>query len=392
MTQVIQIQRTERGDSPPGKLAPGVLFVEMAEPCRLWVGVPEDLDSSGRKLLFDSAIEVGGEGGIGEAPTDGKQYGRQSRSWTPVVHPEDGGGDVAGDFVKKSGDTMTGELINLANVKSAHFTVQAGQDNGNAQYRFNNSDATARGLLIQMATGHAELSWNRMTRKMICGPNGDVEFPFEGWKIQNTNFRGYVPATGAFNTIQMSDNWSYCQNRSDGHIYLKYGGANNAIWYTVNGNHFCSGVWVAKPGGGLWADSSDARIKDVIDDYTTGLDAVCALQPVRYRFKGNDFLPNTEPFPTRDIDGNEVMLEAESLHKYAAESGKVFVGLVAQEAEAVMPELVEPMTSVIDGVEVSDARSLDATALIYALVNACKELADRVADLEARVPQPKESM
>jgi len=74
-------------------------------------------------------------------------------------------------------------------------------------------------------------------------------------------------------------------------------------------------------------------VKENIEDYQQGLMAVTALRPRTFRFKGQD--------------------------------PKTYIGLVAQEVEPVMPEMV-----FLD----KDLRMLDATALTYALVNAVKEL------------------
>jgi hypothetical protein len=116
-----------------------------------------------------------------------------------------------------------------------------------------------------------------------------------------------------------------------------------------------------KPGGGVWADSSDARIKTVLGDYDHGLNAVLALHPVRYRLNGN-YGPHANVSP-----------EAE------------FVGLVAQDAETAMPEMVRRTSAVVDDRFVDDLRILDASSLTYALVNAVKELATSVAALQARL-------
>ena len=120
-------------------------------------------------------------------------------------------------------------------------------------------------------------------------------------------------------------------------------------------------------GGGSWSTLSDERIKTVDHDYTQGLDAVLALRPVVYRFKGNDALRKGERSP----------------QAAAATSGRALVGLVAQEAETVMPEMVAKRAGFIDGGAVSDLRTLDVSPLVYALVNAVKTLAARVAALEA---------
>lgn len=132
-----------------------------------------------------------------------------------------------------------------------------------------------------------------------------------------------------------------------------------------------------KPGGGPWLDYSDARIKTVVDYYTNGLDTVKALEPVRYTFKGNDVpLNSTASAPAGQPDPN-------SSHYQSAQAGIQFTGLIAQDVEAIMPEMVKQTGAQIDGVVVSDMRVLDTTSLVYCLVNACKELAARVEALEA---------
>jgi hypothetical protein len=113
-----------------------------------------------------------------------------------------------------------------------------------------------------------------------------------------------------------------------------------------------------KPGGGPWTDSSDARIKTVVGDYSRGLPAIKQLLPVRYSFKGNDA-------------------------KHAAD-GKEHIGLVAQTVETVMPEMVTTTTGSIDGKPVTDLRMLDSNALVFALVNCVQELSQRIEALEAQ--------
>jgi hypothetical protein len=122
-----------------------------------------------------------------------------------------------------------------------------------------------------------------------------------------------------------------------------------------------------KTGGGSWTAPSDARIKDVLGEYASGLAEVIQLRPVRYVYKGND---------------NSGAADAPSMHAKAAVAGTEFIGLVAQEAEQFMPEMVASKPGWIDGVAVDDVRELDTSALIFALVNAVRELAGRVATLE----------
>ena len=123
-----------------------------------------------------------------------------------------------------------------------------------------------------------------------------------------------------------------------------------------------------KAGGGSWTATSDARVKEVAHDYDAGLEEVLRLQPVVYRYKGND----------------SYVEDASSPHKEAAEAGTPFVGLVAQEAELVMPELVSMREGYIDGEKVADLRTIDQTPLIFALINAVKELKAEIEELKKR--------
>jgi hypothetical protein len=147
------------------------------------------------------------------------------------------------------------------------------------------------------------------------------------------------------------------------------GGANTLCYGNASNFNVPGNAW--KPGGGVWADSSDARIKTVIDGYYSGLDAILALRPVRYTFKNNWHRGDDMPPPHEGVDG-----------------AQEFIGLVAQEAEIPMPEMVSKISAIIDGVPVDDLRTLDMTALSLALINAVKELAQRIAILEAKGDTP----
>ena len=104
-----------------------------------------------------------------------------------------------------------------------------------------------------------------------------------------------------------------------------------------------------KPGGGSWVDSSDARVKDVLGNYEHGLDQILALNPVRFTYKGNDSIE----LPVSS--GSQAPLHSTHL----AVAGKEFIGLVAQDAEGPMPELVSQRDGYIDGEPVTDLRMLD---------------------------------
>jgi len=76
---------------------------------------------------------------------------------------------------------------------------------------------------------------------------------------------------------------------------------------TVNGS-------ADKPGGGSWGTFSDRRLKTVNGNFTSGLDQILKLKPVRYRYK----------------DDNALGIQDREEH----------VGFVAQEVQRVIPEAV----------------------------------------------------
>lgn len=133
------------------------------------------------------------------------------------------------------------------------------------------------------------------------------------------------------------------------------------------GHNFLLNVGVGfQSGGGTWASLSDARIKTVQAEYEEGLAELTQLRPVVYTYRGNDSV---------DAGG-------ESFNKGAADARTRFVGLIAQEVEPVMPDLVTKRSGYIGGEAVNDLRVLNTTPLVFALINAVKELASRVAALE----------
>jgi hypothetical protein len=149
--------------------------------------------------------------------------------------------------------------------------------------------------------------------------------------------------TGAYNGFLVFEDSSLAQPRG---------------WFQTDGN-FVVQAHGFQPGGGTWGDYSDIRLKRDVAPYAAGLAEISQLRPVRYRFNG---LARTQ------------------------DDGRVFTGLVADEVREIMPEMVGTMQVKLDPNDAEDSEllTLDATPLIYALVNSCKELAARVEELERR--------
>ena len=165
--------------------------------------------------------------------------------------------------------------------------------------------------------------------------------------------------------------WS---GNSIGSVGLEMRADNNLTW---------SGVGAYKPGGGPWIDGSDARIKNVVGTYDSGLEQIMSLSPMRYTYKGNDtsLAPAHIPDSMAEMEGREqedkgpvVVPYPNSKHYDVAVEAHEFIGLIAQEAEIGMPEIVTQREGYIDGVAVTDFRDIDQGPILFALINAVKEL------------------
>ena len=146
--------------------------------------------------------------------------------------------------------------------------------------------------------------------------------------------------------------------------------------FQIYGAPYCNG-------GGAWNANSDIRIKTVTGDYTQGLDTIKQINPVRYVYKGNDLLATASNDDLSVFRSGEV--HPKSPNNRQASAGTEFIGLVAQDVEIVMPEMVTRDAAFIDGVAVTDMRILNANALTYALINAVKELSAINSGLTTRV-------
>ena len=246
-----------------------------------------------------------------------------------------------------SGNVQGGTITSTGDVHAANAYVSGTFSAGNSIFSglTVNGSAVCTGLLTAQASINATGNYN-LTQ------SGTNEYSYYLFN----NGGGYVAKFGcAGNTTSAVG------------MFVSYG--NSGLQIDTSGNfQYYGGTGSAqKNGGGSWAAISDARIKDVTGDYTRGLDAVLQLRPIIYRYKANDTVHPAELSP----------------HKNAAEIGQRFVGLVAQEAETVFPDMVSKGPGFIDGQAVTDLRALDVSELLYALVNSVKELKAEIEALKA---------
>jgi hypothetical protein len=112
----------------------------------------------------------------------------------------------------------------------------------------------------------------------------------------------------------------------------------------------------AKPGGGSWSAYSDNRVKENIKPYTKGLNELLLVNPVNYEYNG---LAGT-------IKGIE------------------YTGIIAQEIKDIFPETVNTYKAKLnkEDKEETELYDFNSTALTFALINAVKELSERIKILE----------
>jgi hypothetical protein len=176
--------------------------------------------------------------------------------------------------------------------------------------------------------------------------------------VQARGGQTFMGAGGTGVAFQFSPSWYLDFNATTGTLQYVTTGGNFFVARTSDFLFFNN---IGQIGGhGAYADISDARSKSSIEDSALGLDAVLRLRPVSFQRTRRD--ADTRPPRTE-------------------------LGFVAQEVAEVIPEAVQAI-----GMELHDGSgghdsdqpslALTTTAIIAALVNAVKELTERVASLE----------
>jgi hypothetical protein len=102
---------------------------------------------------------------------------------------------------------------------------------------------------------------------------------------------------------------------------------------------------------GAWISLSDAALKENVAPYERGLEAILALNPVSFTYVA------TSPF--------------------GDDGGTPRFGLIAQEAEAVVPEIVTNLET-----KAGMIKATEGSNLVYALINAVKTLTERLTAAE----------
>jgi hypothetical protein len=153
-------------------------------------------------------------------------------------------------------------------------------------------------------------------------------------------------------------------------LSLRQGGVSARLGISAGGNVIVGGQTdlAGAPAGALlqvaggafksdgsanWATTSDARVKEDVRDLELGLAELRQMRPVRFRYNG----------------------------RAGTTAGQTGIGVLGQEIESIVPETIQRV-SVGSDPGLHDMRVFDPSALTYVLINAVKELAAKVEQLE----------
>lgn len=135
-------------------------------------------------------------------------------------------------------------------------------------------------------------------------------------------------------------------------IIARNNGVSSTLFLQNDGGAFEVGGTAAKPGGGSWTASSDARLKHDVRPYSDGLLQLLRINPVYYR--------------------------------YNKESGydtqKEYIGVLAQDLQKVAPYMVNTFNH-----NNKEYLSVDNTAMMYMLINAVKEQQEQIETLKRKL-------
>lgn len=308
-------------------------------------GGPATVTSSGQTVLLDGILALG-KGGTGTS-------------------------SISSGFVKSNGSSLSSQTsINLtSDVGTSILPILNG---GTGISALGTNVQTALGQPVTGTSGGIVIANSpSMTSATIAG--GSLSGTFSGTPtfsgactfseiVTSAVNKGFVTGSGAISSTGSATSMNFTNTTS-------FYGTNTFISAAVNGTQnwlaqsstftVASGITPQAYGTTTFTNVSDARVKKNVKDYNLGLSAVLQLRPITYQFNGM--------YGTKDDD-------------------KEIVGLVAQEVQSTaLSSMVaewqyeDPATG-----EVSDLLSVNTSQLVFALINAIKELDARVKALEAK--------
>ena len=262
-------------------------------------------------------------------------------------------------------------LIHVANGTDVAFQIAGGYVSDSMYYRGTSA--------LQAGTGYS--SWRKV---LFDGDSGRTITSLYSDIIYDSNNTGYYVdpnSTSNISFLNVTGNWGTRTNNEafsirgtypslcfratngSGQYWLIHNDAGSSLnWYSsgsgTDGGSWARSMWIDTSGNLTCAGNitaySDVRLKTNIETFTKALDTVKQLRGVRFEW----------------ID-----------------SGKKSIGLIAQEVELVLPELI--ITSEKTNIDTKDVldniKSLDYSKIIGVLIEAIKELNNKVETLQEQL-------
>jgi hypothetical protein len=125
----------------------------------------------------------------------------------------------------------------------------------------------------------------------------------------------------------------------------------------LNGDLEVSSGYAAKPGGGPWFASSDARLKETVIPYTDGLSTLLKINPVKYHYN----------------------------HLSGYDTKPEYIGVLAQDIKSIIPYMVGTFQK-----KGESYYYVDNSAMTYMLINAVKEQQLMISKLEQQIDELKQ--
>ncbi len=148
-------------------------------------------------------------------------------------------------------------------------------------------------------------------------------------------------------------------------IQARFNGAASTLFLQNAGGNLEAGgsLQIAgnaiKPGGGPWSAPSDARLKQHVRPYRDGLEKIMQVNPVFFNY-------------------NE---------KSGYDTNKEYIGVLAQELQAVLPYMVDSFSN-----KGNSYLSVDNSSMTYLLINAIKEQQAQINELKKEIGEMKRSL
>jgi hypothetical protein len=258
-------------------------------------------------------------------------------------------------FLGANSRTLTGTLTNVTAIGA---NTEVAQSNSLVLGSINGVNGATADTAVGIGTTtplNTPLGGNPPTKLNIVGNNTFVPLvvqspsTFGTWMLLNNTSSGgkdWAILSAASGNGEKAGNLGITDFGAGGAILLESNVGIGAVpdnTLTVNGS-------ADKPGGGSWGTFSDRRLKTLKGDFTSGLEQVLNIRPVRYRYK----------------DDNALGIKDREEH----------IGLVAQEVQRVIPEAVT---------ENSNGYLLvNNDPILWAMLNAIKEQQQEITALRKR--------